>query len=70
MSNTCRTCTEWVNWKKTNETMADPLRSTPAWNAETAVLGRCRLTDKMSRGDVSACSQYTARAIEVKVAAD
>ena len=61
MSNTCRNCNEWINWKKTNETMADPLRSTPSWNAETAVLGRCRLTDKMMRGDTDACGKFRGR---------
>lgn len=58
MTNTCRTCKNWTNWKKTTGAISDPLSTTPSWDAKTAVLGRCVLTNKLVRGDMAVCEQY------------
>ena len=69
MSECCRTCKNWTNWKKSHEAISDALSPTPSWNVKTAILGRCILTNKMMRGDAIACEQYSPQAIEMKAVA-
>jgi len=71
MTESCRTCKNWTNWKKTNEAISDALSKTPTWDAKTAVLGRCTITNKMTRGDTPICDKYIPSAlaeIEMKAA--
>ena len=68
MVESCRNCKNWTNWKKSHEAVSDALSKTPTWDAKTAVLGRCTVTNKLTRGDAPICDKYSTTENEVLIA--